>query len=612
MSHVLLARVKTLTGRDLRGHDIEAEKMARNSISTVHYYEDEHKYHTTSWKTHFKKHTEKLIHQSLTAENTYDQNTDKWTKTRALWLPQGTSSLEKSAGKQPLIERWATDKAVPRTKKMAWLNRPMELDSILKREPAIECRAATKNEPGRKRRPLHAADDYSFLAASYVSSGLEKTMSIGGAVMRQRPSDVQETAKAVEGNQGMQWILCIDYSDFNKTHTIYCRHALAKAIADRFEQLGCTERARAARWMARAHLSHTLNGTLVNQGLSSGERDTARDNTLLHVVYSRMAIEVLEQDCPTLRSCMKRFCGDDEIMIGLDWYDAIMYTKQLELQGHKLQKRKVMLSKQCGEFLQYNFSLEQELPRQPLAPALVNFVSGSWYKRSVYSEAALPQQVSDSAAGLVRRGLDAAIAAKLAIASCNWLCKNIDWKTALQNTNLFGAKQLEQTPPEKTEEQVFKPKLELATIKGIRDFENWVIQQYPGLLGKVSFGQVNRDLLRQAYGSYIGRATKLKHTSASVATEKIELPETQAVMGHELKRKWLTADAGERVDPMELLAMQAGLPIQWLKGKEAKDIIAEMPNSVLKKVHIQPESAWKVTPIEMAMLPGAIAPYARV
>jgi hypothetical protein len=608
-AHILLARCKTLTGRDLRSHDVDAEIKSRSQIETVHYYDTQKGYDREGWCNDMQKTLTRLVESSLNPGNTFDQDENKWSKTRALWMPQGSSSQPKSHGRECLAEKFQNDKAINRTKKMAWFDRNLSLQELLAKTPGLHCRAATKNEPGQKRRALHAADDISFLMAAYVSSGMEKTMSQGGAVMRQRPSDVQETAQNAIACGGRKWILCIDYSDFNKTHTVTSRYMLSRTIAQTLRKCGARKRAHAAEWMALAHLNHTLNGHMVNQGLSSGERDTARDNTLLHVAYSKMAIRPLRHECPTLETAVKRFCGDDEIVIGLDWYDAVMYTKQLELQGHKIQQRKVMLSRNHGEFLQYNFSSDYKTPTQPLAPALINFISGSWYKRTVYEKTAIPQQVSDSAAGLWRRGLSYKTATQLAISSSSWLCAGLPWKNLLMSTNLFGGKQIPEYKFKKEVEPVYAH-APAQKAQAVKDMFSWINSQYPDLPKELSGIETANQLRDQAYGAVIGRATKFDLEHDYEDATLVDVPPEPHIDSNHMCKTWCTTAAGERLDPMDMAAMQAGLPVQWLRGKHGHTIMKLLPNSVQKNLNIQDPPGWKLQPAELASLPGAIVAYA--
>lgn len=77
-------------------------------------------------------------------------------------MPTGTSSIKKDTNDSKWIIQ-AQEKGWPLSKKYRWANRECSLKECLQREPRIDARAATKNEPGLKRRALRAMDDHSFL-----------------------------------------------------------------------------------------------------------------------------------------------------------------------------------------------------------------------------------------------------------------------------------------------------------------------------------------------------------------------------------------------------------------------------------------------------------------
>nr|WAK73612.1 RNA-dependent RNA polymerase [Phytophthora palustris toti-like virus 4] len=494
---------------------------------------------------------------------------------------------------------------------MAWFDRSLTLEGLLDSKPGIHCRAATKNEPGLKRRPLHATDDVSFLIESYVSSGMEKTVSNNGIVMRQRPSDIQEVEHHTIANAGHEFIVCCDYSDFNRTHVLFARYLLAASIARRMKLAGSLHRARAATWTARAHLNHTINGKLVNQGLSSGERDTARDNTMLHTVYQRMAESVLNTNYGSMDYTFKRFCGDDEIIIGMQWLHAIEYIAELKRQKHGIQSRKIMMSRTTGEFLQYNFTTDGSLPTQPLAPALVNFLSGSWYKRNAAQKDKLAEQIASSAAGLYRRGMAYSTATRLAISACSWLLKDYPWRNMLASTDFFGRQDVPQPKFKKTVDRVYKR--EEHTPKAVVDNTAWLTTQYPGIHKYVDLDSFSHTLKDAVHGHVIGKATTYELSDEQDSVEwldHIDIVDNPNVDTLKLSRDWILSAEGDRVDPFELLAMHAGVPIEWLKGPNKYKVLALMPNNLIARVNNADPKGMQVTPIERASLPGGIVAYA--
>jgi hypothetical protein len=590
-------------GRDLRSHDVEAEILARKEVSVTHSLggADGRRKWYSAIANELKSITQEAISQLPPGE----QSPSDWAATRAMWLPGGSSSV-----KQDVWDKaWGPLKTVKakcqRSKKLVHGQEEMSLDELLAHKPAIRTRAATKNEPGLKRRPLHAADDTSYLIAAYASAGLEKTFSVKGSVMRQRPNDVVETTLAVQRSNSNHLVLCIDYSDYNKTHTLTTRMLLNTILAHALDKAGRPNQAKAARWIRDAHANHSINGVKINQGLSSGERDTARDNTTLHLAYAQVAYRAAGLQGNIHETHFFRCCGDDEILVGMDWADAIAYTDELAMQGHALQQRKIMLSETHGEFLQYNMFADGRLPTQPLAPALINFVSGSWYKATNYDPVLIPEQVSSAAGGLHRRGVALTTARKLAIACCNWLCKDTAWKKRLESTDLFG--QLQTTPSDVRREKLAMPGPSvMLDVKGVRDYTTYMTKKYPTLTQLMGTQATTAMAWQSIYAQPLAELQKSvppQEDDQMRVTEILpgEQPETK-----ELARRWLNAPANDRADPMEILAFSCGLPAKALKTpalvRAAYQDMSPAKRSLLS--HKVP-SPWSPTWYERVLLPGA-------
>jgi hypothetical protein len=592
-------------GRDLKPHDITDEQEQRAQVSVTHTLggPDGRK----KWYQAVRNILEQVTAEGIDQLATAEQKPESWSKTRALWLPGGSSSIKDPIWQSRHPEFSPVASKCSSSKKLTHANRPMSLDEILARKPEIRTRAATKNEPGLKRRPLHAADDYSYLAAAYASAGLEKVFSVRGSVMRQKPNDVIETTAAVQCANKKKLVLCIDYSDYNKTHTIMTRVMLNLLIAKQLERHGRNNQAKAATWIAHAHTKHYINNVKINQGLSSGERDTARDNTTLHLAYAQVAYNAAGYSGQINANHFFRCCGDDEIIVGMTWEQALDYTDELQLEKHILQKRKILLSQTHGEFLQYNMFSDGRLPQQPLAPALINYVSGSWYKATNYDPVQIPKQVADASAGLYRRGLDLEIARRLAIACCNWLCKSTAWRRRLNATDLFG-----QTAdmPEEPKRQVLADitTAQMQKTPAVKDYVNYVAAKYPKLISDQSTHPIARMAWNSIYAQPIAEITKKIKTEECDDT-RVNTPKPKNnVDTYKLTKQWLHAPANDRTDPMELLAFACGLPAKMLKTKQQVMLAyASMTPGQQSILNYKSPGPWKIPWYEKIVLPGAAA-----
>jgi hypothetical protein len=485
----------------------------------------------------------------------------------------------------------------------------------LSQEPVIHARAATKNEPGLKRRPLRAADDGSYMVAAFASNNMEKYLSIRGTVMRQTPADVQTTAMRLLNakTRSANTILCVDFANFNNTHTTRSRAYANLAMQQAYDGAGHAEQATAAHWMARAQLNHWLGEQLSNQGLSSGERDTARDNTMLHAIYAELAYKHLEATgSPWQRPASIHMCGDDEIAVGYSWHDAMAYVSTLAMQGHEIQRRKLMVSSNAGEFLQYNMLADKpNIPMQPLAPALTNFVSGSWYKASAYNALDYPTQVSEAAASCCRRGASQHTMRKLAISTTHWLCKGLPWRTALSASNLFGA-QCQQ--PEWIRNKPTLPKELAASLRPS------AMQEYSEGLAKRMDLQPDEIRATIDYASstiYASVCANLRVSDSIDKRQNMIIKDIDRINTHlplhtmdGVARRWLQMHSAGRADSMTWTAVQLGIPLPLIERIGLEAIVARATNTMRQHVnspHDYPQAT--ITAEQLAQLPGALASY---
>lgn len=608
-SYILLARMKTLLGRDLRPHEKEEEILERTTVSQAHYLTTERGIDGEKWNTAVLQELIRLIEYALGSQFGEGQEASKWEQTSGLWLPTGTTSesRKKYMEQNPNIKR-GIERGAPVSKAMWWANKKFSLEKMLNTEPKIVARAATKNEPGLKRRALRAADDVSYLVASFASAKHEKKFSIEGGVMRQKPSDVKYTTEIIHKNKDSV-ILCIDYSNFNKTHQISTRSALNLIMAQVNKKYGRIDEARAAEWMARAHLNHYIDGKMVKQGLSSGERDTARDNTILHMTYSTVALKAINEQMIATPGLVKRFCGDDETIIGFTWSAALAYCIELMSQRHELQPRKFMISKWRGEFLQYNMSNKWRMPRQPLCPNLINLVSGSWYQTSRYNKTDIANQVSQACASAWRRGLGFDVAHKLAISCCNWLCTGIDWKSRIRDTEFFGGDKTKKF----ASSSVSREKI-IRTIgktpKAANRYKSYIMRKYPNMPEDL-IKQLTNDVTVSIFAAAVAKTVEEEELQEQIDTEKVtwpKEPETKEI--EDLANQIMLSESGERSDQMEMLAFRAGLPKnvieEVIRRKIHKSVFA---NDIMAGVNSANRLSKKAQGCLRAAVPGALYSY---
>jgi hypothetical protein len=613
MQHVLVARLKTILGRDLQRHDVENELQDRRTATAAHSYSACTSGNCDAWTNDLYETIRQYVAEAVGASPDQPQSAEAFWATRAVWLGGGSSS--RKIRDDPVLRTLGYKELRPTKNLLIATEKSDFLKRTLAGTPEIQARCATKNEPGMKKRPIRAADDRSYVVAAFASNNMEKYLSIRGSVMRQRPADVQATSRAVYQARALEkgLVVCIDYSDFNNTHTTRARALINLAFARAYIERGHKQQAAAALWMTRAQLNHRLDGELSAQGLSSGERDTARDNTILHWAYKQLILHELRHTRSQASEATTQICGDDEVAIGMSWAEAARYITTHAKQGHGVQRRKIMISAACGEFLQYNmYTLkEQRLPKQPLPPALNNFISGSWYKTAAYSQAAYPQQVAEAAASCVRRGAAPDTMAHLVAATCNWLCAGQAWRRKLAQTNAFYDDDC-QAPKTITERRGSRlDSIENSHWPAINEYAQYIARQY----------QLNHD--ETATVTTYARNNVLASAEAALRLRKEVLEDEGDTQHDKLKpirklerdeeqtilEKWLTSSLGEHLDSETWMALQLGIPLQLVKKIGTDALLIRASND--KRRHIKWAESRPTERLErwqLAMLPGAILP----
>lgn len=618
MKHTLVARFKTLLGRDLRRHDVDEELGQRTANICDHYYTNSDDTRDWGrWHASAILKMKQLFSEAFAMRPPHEQSLRNWWDSRVVWLPGGTASTKDGVKLPPKL---MAGKQHTTSKKLMLSNVGASwITNALDSKPAIQARCATKNEPGLKRRPLRAADDVSYLLAAYASANIEKWLSINGMVMRQTPQDVAETTRHILELPRGTTILCMDYSDFNTGHPILLRIALSALLAKQYARHSDSEHAKAAAWVSLAHANHTVDGMMVNQGLSSGERDTARDNTLLHYVYSELVMDEVCAIGYNARQGFRRMCGDDEILVGVTWACAMTYYHEHVRQGHKLNPRKCMVSSECGEFLQYNMFTTGDMPVQPLCPNLINFVSGSWYKSANYVADEYPQQISEAAASCIRRGAKESTMMRITASSCNWLCSGFPWRDALYATNLYGA--VKDAPiRSKVDNTKLVTALERHTTPAISDYLTMLCSRYD--LSTSDVGVLRKTIEADLYtGALMANGVDLTtdpDETPQPATHQGPMPTAlftpTAAEKRALINNWVTIAGKARLDPKVWMAMLMNIPVKLIDMLGMDRVIKMVDNRGRAAYNSEAmlDTRTTIRPEFMAALPGAVAANYRV
>jgi len=229
---------------------------------------------------------------------------------------------------------------------------------------------------------------------------------------RQSPATSHDWAQTHTAAPTGFW-LSADYTDFNKEHRWWEQAAINTFMAMEWESTNTpasTDKAAASWHVAKSYLCRqatTPDSTFrVLSGLFSGERNTARDNTILHKIYSLIAIDLLPANSkPPTKLWVS---GDDEDGLFPNKSSALTYCATLTAAGWHLNPTKQLYGHGEHEFLQTRWT-SGELCR-PLAPLAYSLTAWSWYKPSVAELEMLPRAAYDHTRAVLTRNGDAAYA----------------------------------------------------------------------------------------------------------------------------------------------------------------------------------------------------------
>lgn len=337
---------------------------------------------------------------------------DDWWKSRHHATPAGATGLRsKYQGELRKDERM---KGSDRANKKA-ISEFLDDDQMIKwlmEEPANIARCSTKPEPGGKQRALYASEDREYNISAYSSAHMEKELNFDGMCGKQKPKDVVDwTLKSF--NRKLWW-LSADYSDFNKEHEMVLMKELNEVMCCQWARYGHPtvrrDKMLTSAWLAQSYDRSfvkigTEKSSRVISGLYSGHRNTARDNTMLHRIYSDVAYEDAELLGFKIKAEYEAICGDDEDFAFRKWWHAGIYVKLLQLQGHKINPVKQLAGFDTHEFLQL-LMLKNKMPERPLASILSTLVTGNWYtEQGVWYDSAV-SSASSNFYDCVCRGMD--------------------------------------------------------------------------------------------------------------------------------------------------------------------------------------------------------------
>jgi len=428
---LMLRKVFNCTYRSKDEADFAGEEVRRTKNTPAHIgMRPDGLFDRQAWnqELHFQLRQLAALVVSSTLNGARLDDMQTWWNARWAWTPAGSSSQRSVTNDMKAADERLGSGARP-NKKSVFEELPDDFAVNLRDFYPFYymARASTKPEPGGKARALYAVCDEDFIITGFASVHMEKNMNVWGIKAKQTPADVVEWI-AVDRRRkpGQVWI-SLDYADYNTEHEDATLSALNFHLAAAWQRLGGAHAATrdkmlCAYWAARAHrnkwVSHDDRMWRTWASLFSGDRDTARDNTMLHGVYSRMMLRFTQYVDPAARLISANYTGDDEDTLMNDWVSALHYMMMHHHTGFVLKPAKQMVSAVIHEFLQ-RMSVPDKTPTRPLFAVLAQLASGNWYKDVyIWYDSAIGS-VSDNVWELVSRGLPISYGRRLAVEVLN-------------------------------------------------------------------------------------------------------------------------------------------------------------------------------------------------
>jgi hypothetical protein len=427
----VVRKLVNMSGRDLEPADFEAEYLHTNPSYSVKFLPKRKQLSTKEWWSKLANKIKEVVGTIFPEiKNKCELRTlDDWWKSRRAWVPNGSSSARSRLKEYKKLDERLKRQDRPGKKAVAETYDDADIYGWLSVKPIAFARLSTKPEPGFKRRALYASDDGSTYLASYASADIEKALSAYDMVIKQSPEDIVKwmtVDKKSCKNPSATWI-SLDYSDFNKEHSKYALYLLNMELAKSWLKASKTshqkdimlQKAYVAIWVARSHLNswHIENNQFVRDwsGLWSGHRDTARDNTILHTVYSELMKEIVEET--THHKVLWYYngkCGDDEDALHHSWLSGVLYAGAHRVCGFRLNPIKQLVGKWEHEFLQRT-CCRYRMPTKPLPAVIATLSSGNWYKPTTNHFGSAISAMTGVVEELIVRGCDRRVAMNVAL-----------------------------------------------------------------------------------------------------------------------------------------------------------------------------------------------------
>ncbi|QGZ98417.1 RNA dependent RNA polymerase [Plasmopara viticola lesion associated botybirna 1] len=342
-------------------------------------------------------------------------------KKRANWMIRGSMSGEKNVAKDDKAVWLAinseglgvrtnttkTDVAEYVTAEQVW--------AVLENAPIHLARAHTKGNENGKIRAIYGSLFSHYVLGSYWSWHYEDRLSLKSASLNKSNSTLLTEAeeRATACREG-KWITCLDYPDFNASHSCRMQRLVVECIADWCKSKGFKAHEdldTVTDWYAKSfenqyfRVPTTGEWHRANSTMFSGVRQTTIFNTLINIAYHRHYLKASQLLGSPVSVHHAYMLGDDGWVAFYTKEDAHTYVTIAEHCKMALNPIKQLVSQGRGEYLRLIYGRDGNIRGCPVR-SLSSAVHGNVEANKPSVAAQRVTEFYSQWAMLARRGMD--------------------------------------------------------------------------------------------------------------------------------------------------------------------------------------------------------------
>nr|QUE49191.1 MAG: cap-pol fusion protein [Sclerotinia sclerotiorum botybirnavirus 2-WX] len=288
-----------------------------------------------------------------------------------------------------------------------------EVAAVLEMHPVNLAKGHTKGNENGKLRAIYGSLFSQYVIGRYWSYHIEQNVTFKSASMNKPNSQLlRETEDRTRVCANGDWVVCLDYTDFNASHSLKLMRLIIEvatewAISKGFKPT--EEFLKISDWYAKSfenswyYNPESKEWVRVLSGLFSGLPQTTFDNTVANLTYDQCYFDSLRQAGIEITPTSRYVLGDDGWVSFKTKEEADLYLTAAKMGGIETNEIKQLVSKGRGEYLRLLYDNDGMIRGSPLR-ALANICHGS-VESSVPSVGRTRiQELHSNISVLVRRG----------------------------------------------------------------------------------------------------------------------------------------------------------------------------------------------------------------